>query len=127
VEGSEDVAFELTCKQLENSMLVVHIVGELDMLSAPQLDGYVRAQLSQPGVQHVVLDLAKVVFLGSSGLAALIALADDNLGVQLHLVGVHGNRAVERPIELMGLSSLFDVHDDLGRLQQGIGPEIHPS
>jgi anti-sigma B factor antagonist len=127
VDGDDGVALELTCEQVGNSVLVVHVAGELDMLTAPGLDGYVRDQLAQRGDRHVVLDLAQVVFLGSSGLAALIALADDHLGVQLHLVGVRGNRAVERPIALVGLSSLFDIHDNLGTLQRDLKVESPPS
>jgi hypothetical protein len=35
---------------------------------------------------------------------------------RLHLVGVAGNRSVERPLRVTGLLTLLDIHDDLQAL-----------
>src|SRR3954451_6271827 len=53
---------------------VVHVVGEIDTLTAPVL----RAQLDEhiPAVSLLVLDLSDVTFLGSAGLAVLVAAKD---------------------------------------------------
>jgi anti-sigma B factor antagonist len=90
---------------------VVHVVGEIDTLTAPVL----RAQLDEhvPAVPLLVLDLSDVTFLGSAGLAVLVAAKDaaDARGHRLRLVC--GSRIVTRALEATGLLSLFDVADDV--------------
>jgi anti-sigma B factor antagonist len=89
--------------------LVVHVVGEIDTLTAPIL----RAQLDDhlPAVKLLVLDLSQVTFLGSAGLAVLVAAKDDadRRGHTLRLVP--GSRIVTRALEATGLLTLFDVAD----------------
>ena len=88
---------------------VVHVVGEIDTLTAPVL----RAQLDEhlPIVPLLVLDLSDVTFLGSAGLAVLVAAKDsaDARGHTLRLVC--GSRIVTRALEATGLLTLFDVAD----------------
>jgi anti-sigma B factor antagonist len=88
---------------------VVHVVGEIDTLTAPVL----RAQLDEhiPAVSLLVLDLSDVTFLGSAGLAVLVAAKDgaDARGHTLRLVC--GSRIVTRALEATGLLTLFDVAD----------------
>jgi anti-sigma B factor antagonist len=88
---------------------VVHVVGEIDTLTAPVL----RAQLDEhiPVVPLLVLDLSDVTFLGSAGLAVLVAAKDaaDARGHTLRLVC--GSRIVVRALEATGLLTLFDVAD----------------
>ncbi|WP_214366612.1 STAS domain-containing protein [Pseudonocardia sp. H11422] len=87
--------------------LVVHVRGEIDTVTAPvlhtQLDGHL------PTVPLVVLDLSAVTFLGSAGLAVLVAAKDDaeQRGHRLRLVC--GSRIVTRALEATGLLALFDV------------------
>jgi anti-anti-sigma factor len=51
---------------------VLHVVGELDTLTAPLLA--VRLAEQQAAVPKLVVDLSEVSFLGSAGLAALVEL-----------------------------------------------------
>jgi anti-sigma B factor antagonist len=88
---------------------VVHVVGEIDTLTAPVL----RAQLDEhlPVVQLLVLDLSDVTFLGSAGLAVLVA-AKDAADARSHTLRlVCGSRIVVRALEATGLLTLFDVAD----------------
>ena len=88
---------------------VVHVVGEIDTLTAPVL----RAQLDEhlPVVPLLVLDLSDVTFLGSAGLAVLVA-AKDAADARSHTLRlVCGSRIVVRALEATGLLTLFDVAD----------------
>jgi anti-sigma B factor antagonist len=88
---------------------VLHVDGELDTVTAPALAESLREQLSS-GCQSLVIDLAAVEFLGSSGLAALaeaLELAGDT--TKLVLAGT-ANHLVARPLEITGMTSLFDVY-----------------
>ena len=90
---------------------VLHVVGELDTLTAPLLQ--VRLLEQQAQVGHVVLDLSDVTFLGSAGLAVLVGAKDDaeNRGCQLQVVP--GSRIVKRALEATGLLQLFTIAEDV--------------
>ncbi len=53
--------------------LLITITGEVDAHSAPRLEGEIRAGLLSPTVQRLVVDLAAVTFIDSSGLRVLIS------------------------------------------------------
>jgi anti-sigma B factor antagonist len=86
---------------------VLHVVGEIDTLTAPlmraQLENQVRA------FPLLVLDLTEVTFLGSAGLAVLVAAKDDAEMRQHRLRLVPGSRIVVRSLQATGLLSIFDV------------------
>lgn len=50
----------------------VSVGGELDLASAPQADQEIRAAAEADGVTDVVVDLSKLGFLDSSGIAVLL-------------------------------------------------------
>lgn len=88
---------------------VVHVVGEIDTLTAPVL----RAQLDDQiaAVRLLVLDLTDVTFLGSAGLAVLVAAKDDADRREHRLRLVCGSRIVTRALQATGLLTLFDTAD----------------
>ena len=110
-----------------NGVCVVTLDGDLDALTAPGFTECVRDQLAA-GATSLVVDLEKVEFLGSAGLAALMEssrmLADSVPGSRLHLSGAD-HRAVRRPMELTGLLPEFNVHstvaDALSAIEAGRG------
>ena len=79
----------------------------------PTADHDLRAQLDEhlTTVPLLVLDLSDVTFLGSAGLAVLVAAKDsaDARGHTLRLVC--GSRIVTRALEATGLLTLFEVAD----------------
>lgn len=89
--------------------VVVHVVGEIDTLTAPAL----RAQLNEhlPVAQLLVVDFTQVTFLGSAGLAVLVAAKDEADSREHRLRLVPGSRIVTRALEATGLLTLFDVAD----------------
>jgi len=88
---------------------VVHVVGEIDTLTAPLLRSQLDEQIAV--VPLLVLDLSDVTFLGSAGLAVLVAAKDDadRRGHRLRLVC--GSRIVTRALQATGLLTLFDIAD----------------
>jgi anti-sigma B factor antagonist len=108
VEISDVVRFE-RAGEGENASLVAHVLGEIDTLTAPLLRTELDARL--PEAPLVVLDLTGVTFLGSAGLAVLVAAKDgvERRGQTLRLVC--GSRIVTRALEATGLLALFDVAD----------------
>lgn len=93
-------------------VVIVRIGGEVDMLTTPMLSSLINKQFESE-LSTLVLDMRRVGFLGSSGLAALVTARDEaaNHGVSLRLVTAE--RAVLRPLTATGLADLFDVYPDL--------------
>ncbi|GGM36631.1 anti-sigma factor antagonist [Longimycelium tulufanense] len=104
---------------------VVEVRGEVDMLTAPALRGRLREELGG-APQLVVVDLTGVTFLGSSGLAVLVAAAQqaNDLGVRFRLVCT--TRAVIRPLTATGLADVLDTCTTLEQALAG-GTTTTPS
>ena len=102
---------------------VVHLAGELDMATVPVVVRCLRQQAATRPAE-LVLDLGAVAVLAAAGVALLVDVHHDDLGLgsRLHLVGVAGNRAVDRVLRLTGLRSVLDVHDDLQALLDALPP-----
>jgi anti-anti-sigma factor len=98
---------------LDSGRLVITVVGDLDLESAPQLaDAFDRALES--GRTHVVLDMCEVTFIDSTAIHVLVAGARElrqRFG-QLALACLEPN--VRRLIELTGLhlvAPLFETRE----------------
>ncbi len=85
--------------------VVLSVAGEVDLVTAPDLEAALDRQLTD-GLTRVVLDLSGVTFFGSLGLAVLIRSVDSaqDHSVQLRLVA---NRLVLRTMELTSMTELF--------------------
>lgn len=99
----------VTVLQPEPGVLAIHIIGELDMLTGPPLKEHLNKVLgTRP--ERVIVDLSKVAFLGSTGLAVLIGaryLATEQ-GTTFQLSGI-SHRAVARPLKITGLDQVFET------------------
>lgn len=90
---------------------VLHVVGELDTVTAPLLATRLAEQ--QAAVPKLVVDLSEVSFLGSAGLAALVEAKDAAERHGGQLLVVPGSRIAKRALEATGLLSLFAVAEDV--------------
>jgi anti-sigma B factor antagonist len=90
---------------------VVRPVGDVDTATASPLRTAIAQQV-QAGARHVVLDLSGVEFMGSAGLALLIAEREAAISREgeLRLAGVP--RTAGRALSLTGLTELFDTYPD---------------
>lgn len=91
-------------------VLVVHVDGDIDTLTSPLLSSYLADQF-ETNPRLLVLDLTRVQFLGSAGLAALIMAREEAGRRDAKLRLVSASHAVLRPLAATGLSGEFDVYD----------------
>jgi anti-sigma B factor antagonist len=93
---------------------VAHLAGELDIATVPLVADHLRRQTTTLPAE-LVLDLGGVTHLSAAGLTLIVVAMNDDGGIhgRLHLVGVTGNRPVERPLQLTALLTVLDIHDDL--------------
>nr|CEL20814.1 hypothetical protein [Kibdelosporangium sp. MJ126-NF4]CTQ98381.1 hypothetical protein [Kibdelosporangium sp. MJ126-NF4] len=91
------------------SVLTFH--GEVDLSSGEDFSTRLYGALAE-GVDILVVDMLRIDFLGSAGLAALIRFQEEatRRGVEVRLVCGH---AARRTIELTGLTERFVLADTL--------------
>jgi anti-anti-sigma factor len=87
---------------------VVTVTGEIDALTAPKLGALLTTQLDATSV--LVIDLARVRFIGSAGLSVLFAANELATRGNCHLWLVFHHRGmVNRALEVTGLSEQFNI------------------
>ena len=91
--------------------VVVHIGGEVDMRSSPELRG-VLIQTCRRKQCRVVVNLKDVRYIDSSGIATLVECLKNcsRAGASLMLVGV--NDRIYPVFELAHLHTVFDIRRD---------------
>ena len=90
---------------------VLALRGELDPLSAPDLARCVSAVATRTGVERLVLDLAELTFIDSSGLRALLeagaAMSEQGRSMALR----RPSEAAQRLLRITDLHDVFPVLD----------------
>jgi anti-sigma B factor antagonist len=86
---------------------VISVSGEIDPLTAPELEHAIRA--AAPGASVVALDLAGVTFLDSSGLRVVVGASQELEQGGARLVLRNLSDAARRVLDISGLTQHFDV------------------
>ncbi|MFJ4472929.1 STAS domain-containing protein [Streptomyces sp. NPDC089424] len=111
------VAFKVTGDE-QGDWAVLHVSGELDLVTSPVLRGRVHDAVAE-GRHSLVLDLSEVWFCDSSGVGVLIAArrllrsCQGRLRLILPAQGAADGSHVNRVLGALGVRRLFDVHPDL--------------
>ena len=92
--------------------VVLHVAGELDLVTTPILsEACTKALRSRPPV--LVIDLTGVTFLASVGMSAIVAAHEAGGEQQTKVRVVGGSRDTLRPIRVTGLDNLLSIYPDL--------------
>ncbi len=97
--------------ETEGAAAVFTVCGQVDMHTSPELRGSLRKAL-EGRATPLVVDLAQVSFIDSSGLATLIEAlqAVGRYGGKLRLCGLAPD--VRKLFDLARLSTIFDLRED---------------
>lgn len=97
---------------------VVSLAGELDIVSAPQLEDVVSAVLAG-GAQHIVLDLTELTFCDSTGISVFVKTNNScaTAGGFLRLAQPSGH--VARVLAIVGLLDAFPTYSTLAAAIRG--------
>jgi len=111
------VAFNVTGGE-RGEWAVLHVSGELDLVTSPVLRQRVHDVVAE-GRHQLVLDLSEVFFCDSSGVGVLIAArrllrsCQGRLRLILPAEGAVDGSHVNRVLGALGVRRLFDVYGDL--------------
>jgi anti-sigma B factor antagonist len=100
--------FDIRVAQSGDGLVRVHVTGELDLTTSPELADALRREIEAG--KRVVLDLSKVAFIDSTGLSTLIGAvrsAESN-GASLS-VSPRLPSHVSRVFDITGLTSLLPM------------------
>ncbi|GHF60776.1 anti-anti-sigma factor [Amycolatopsis bartoniae] len=92
----------------EPDVVVLSVAGDLDMLTSPQLSESLQ-KLLERSPRRIVVDLTKVDFLGSAGLAALVT-AHERVESRESLRIVASARETQRAFQMTGLDELLALY-----------------
>ncbi|MFF3365249.1 STAS domain-containing protein [Streptomyces misionensis] len=101
---------DTTVRYTGDRTAVVVVTGDVDLHTAPVLRAQALTVVEQ-GAPHLVLDLAQVDYVDSTGLSTLIVLlhAAQEAGGSLRVASVPGR--LMRMVTLTGISELLPVHE----------------
>lgn len=109
-------AFQAELRPDPDDRDVLAVEGDIDLANAQKLVAAAAPLLAADDRSPVLLDLAGVTFLDSTGIGALLEVRNQALVAERHTEIVAMSGAVERVLELAGLSHLFGAngkaHDD---------------
>jgi anti-sigma B factor antagonist len=106
--------FEATAAQLDDGVRVVAVRGELDLSTAPDLEGPLEEAVSSEDAA-VLIDLSDCEFIDSTGIALIVRTwqrldpdaASEGSG---RVVICCGNEQVRRVLEITGLEMSIPIH-----------------
>jgi anti-sigma B factor antagonist len=98
--------------RLNGSVCTLRLYGEADLAVAEQILEVGAAALSEPGTTAVIVEMARLTFIDSTGLGALVGLRNlamaSNKTVQL----AQPSERVKRVLDISGLATVFDTSLD---------------
>lgn len=94
--------------------------GSLDGHTFTQLEQDMQ-QLLQPEINHLVIELAELTYIASSGIGTLISANQtvNQRGGKLHLV--KPTAMVREVFNILGLAALFPIHETTAEALAAIG------
>ncbi|MFI1399370.1 STAS domain-containing protein [Streptomyces sp. NPDC020681] len=104
-------------KTRQGAWTVLHVCGELDLVSSPVVRQHVHDAVAA-GHRDLVLDLSQVLFCDSSGVGVLIAArrllrsCRGRLRLILPARGAEDGSHVNRVLAALGVRRLFEVYED---------------
>jgi anti-anti-sigma factor len=91
--------------------VIVHLSGRIDSATAPQASQAFKVAF-QPQ-KALIVDLTNVDYLSSAGISALLSLGKETRRRRKRLILAGVNPRVRAPLELAGLTSLFEIYETL--------------
>lgn len=101
--------FSVEPRGVEAGGAVLDLAGELDLAAAPAMRAAGIAALGEPGCSLLILDVAKLTFVDSTGIGSWIELRNHAREHDRRVVLQSVPAKIHRVLELAGLTTVFDL------------------
>ena len=114
---------DVSVAQLDATLNILALDGEIDLHLSPEVAASLRAIIIERP-SRVIVDLGRVTFVDSSGLAVLIdGMRDtEKYGGEFSLAAMP--ESVRQIFELAGLDQIFTVFPDMDRARAGLANSL---
>jgi anti-sigma B factor antagonist len=109
VRTSERPQFSVEIEQRSDERALVAVYGEVDIYTAPQLHEALDSAIDA-GARLLLVDLAEVAFIDSTGLGVLIGAAKRLHSADGALAIVCPHEKIRRIFQITGLDQVFAMH-----------------
>jgi anti-sigma B factor antagonist len=109
VPDENDNPTQLSISLERGAVPTISLVGDLDPATAPQLEACIEEALSDPDATRLVLDLAAVEFIDSSGLRVFVAAREQLRLRDGELVLRSPSATTERLLDITGLTEIIEI------------------
>ena len=96
-------------KEKQDSSVIFHVSGELDTLSAPELEKAMAPELES--ATKLVLDLNDLQYISSSGIRVLLGAHKRMVG-KGEMIILNPHTEIMEVFELTGLADVFDIRQE---------------
>jgi anti-sigma B factor antagonist len=105
------IYLQIAARHLDK-ITIFDISGDIDLATSPQLRKAVLRELKELRMPRVVLNLKKVRYIDSSGVASLVEglKASRDVGSRFVLFGL--NTTVREVLQLSKLVKIFEIYED---------------
>ncbi|MGC1213759.1 MAG: STAS domain-containing protein [Micromonospora sp.] len=98
-------------REAEPGRVVLSPLGDIDMASVRRLERALKDVLDRPGVVEIMVDLAEVPFLDSTGVATLLRAAAEAVGRGATLRVANPRPVVARVLRITAVDTLLGFPD----------------
>ena len=102
---------QISARRVDTTM-IFDVVGDIDLANSPQIRKAVLHEIREEHTPKVVMNLTKVRYIDSSGVASLVEglKASRDAGTRFILFGL--SPAAREVLQLSRLLKIFEVHDN---------------
>ncbi len=104
---------EITWETDTTHVPVLHLKGRLDAEGAKQLHAAAMGSLKDDNQKSLVVDLAGLEFVASTGLATFLLLTEEYAEVEGTIVFVRATQAVMQVISLLNINQFLKLENSL--------------
>jgi stage II sporulation protein AA (anti-sigma F factor antagonist) len=101
-------------------VLVVRLIGELDHHTSENVKKRLEEEIAQ-GIRHIVLNLAGLSFMDSSGLGVILGRYKQISQLDGKMVVCSVNPSVYRLFEMSGLFKILPIHENEEKALSSLG------
>ncbi|GIF63906.1 hypothetical protein Ais01nite_19410 [Asanoa ishikariensis] len=112
-EGAYEVLDLFIERYVDENALTVAVAGEVDLDTAGRLEDALQDGIDNAGVTKIVVDLAGVPFLDSTGIRVLLAGRHRAAECGTALIVTRAQPVVRRVLEVMGVFTLLTTDPQL--------------